>query len=131
MNVRILSLLAVLSALPLSATASEPNSCVGNYVTPNVIDAMRSHYGVIEVPLNKKGSVTIVLGADVIIEEYESGLSLNWDVSSDKSSVVVRNNSSDLGTAEFNIETARGRMHTIRLIFGEHEKTTHKVVIEN
>ncbi|MGF1708930.1 hypothetical protein [Enterovibrio baiacu] len=125
--------LGLLATSLLFSTYSMANTtiCSGNYVSPNVIDAIRSHHGVIEVPLNINGSVAIILTNDVIIDEHSSGVRLSSDVADNKGSVVVKAYSSDVeGTAEFNIETARGRMHTVRLIFGNHTKTTHKIVIE-
>ncbi|WP_162048511.1 hypothetical protein [Vibrio taketomensis] len=125
-----LSLLAA-SLLCSTYTVANTGNCSGHYVSPNVVDAMRSHHGVIEVPLNINGSVAIVLTSDAIIDEHSSGVRLTSDVAENKQSVVVHAYGTDVeGTAEFNIETARGRMHTIRLVFGNHPATTHKVVIE-
>nr|WP_086939644.1 hypothetical protein [Thaumasiovibrio occultus] len=127
------SLLAATLLTTLSAPSLAASSCVGSYVDPVVIDAMRSHTGVIEVPVNIAGGVTIVLMDDAIVDLHESGIGLNWDVSEDDRTVVVKQNrpsDNKSGTSEFNVETARGRMHTIHLIYGEHAATTHKVVIE-
>ncbi|WP_162064443.1 hypothetical protein [Vibrio taketomensis] len=72
---------------------------------------------VLSVPLNINGSVAIVLTSDAIIDEHSSGVRLTSDVAENKQSVVVHAYGTDVeGTAEFNIETARGRMHTIRLV---------------